>query len=95
MAGQIVPESLIDTFVDQNAHLGTGEQTALRFFERGDGRFARDRGKTLQEIFECFAAFQVVEQSLDRHSRPAKDRSSSEDIRILDDHIHDEIVPRA
>jgi hypothetical protein len=57
MAGQIVPESLIDTFVDQNAHLGTGEQTALRFFERGDGRFARDGRKALQEIFECFATF--------------------------------------
>ena len=57
----MVSESLIDTFVDQNAHLGAGEQKALRFFERGDGRFARDGGKALQEVFECFAALQIVE----------------------------------
>jgi hypothetical protein len=95
MAGQIVPESFVDTFVDQNTHLRTGEQKALRFFEGSDRRFARDGGKALQEVFECFAALQVVKQSLDRHSRPAKDRSSSEDIVILDDDIHDRIVPRA
>ncbi len=43
------------------AHLGTGEQKALRFFEGSDRRFARHGGKALQEVFECFAALQVVE----------------------------------
>lgn len=61
MAWQIVPESLIDTFVDQNAHLRAGEQKALRFFEGGDRQFACDSGKTFQELFERFAAFEVVE----------------------------------
>jgi len=32
VTGQRVPESLVDTFVDQNAHLGTREQKLLCFF---------------------------------------------------------------
>ncbi len=59
--GQIVPKSLIKTFVNQNPHLGTGEQKVLRFFEGSDRRFTGYCGKALQEIFECFAASQVVE----------------------------------
>ena len=47
VTGQIIPESLIDTFVDQNAHLGTCEQKVLRFFECSEGQFTRDRRKSL------------------------------------------------
>jgi hypothetical protein len=46
--------------VDQSTHLEAGQQKVLRFFERGDRRFARDAGKTLQELFERLAAFRVV-----------------------------------
>lgn len=45
VTGQRVPESLIDTFVDQNAHLGTCEQKVLCFFECSDGRITRDGRK--------------------------------------------------
>jgi len=41
------PESFIDTFVDQNAHLSTCEQKLFCFFERSDGRFTRDGRKSL------------------------------------------------
>ncbi len=34
---EIIPESLINTFIEQNSHLGAGEQEVLRFFEGGDG----------------------------------------------------------
>jgi hypothetical protein len=61
MTGQMVPESLINAFVDQNAHLGAGDQNVFRLFEGGDRRFARDGGKALQEVSERFAAFQIVE----------------------------------
>ena len=61
MAGKIVPEPLIDAFVDQNAHLGTGEQKALRLVEGGERGFARHGRKALQEVLECFAALQIVE----------------------------------
>jgi len=93
VTGQRVAESLIDTFVDQNAHLGTCEQKVFCFFERSDGRFTRDRRKSLQKVFECFSAFQVVEQRLDRHSRSAKYRSSAKNIPIFDDDFHRMIVP--
>jgi hypothetical protein len=34
------------------------------FFESSDGRFTRDGRKSLQKVFECFSALQVVEQRL-------------------------------
>jgi hypothetical protein len=92
---QRVPESLIDTFVDQNAHLWTSKQKVFCLFERSDGRFTRDGRKSLQKVFECFSAFQVVEQRLDRHSRSAKHGSSAKNIPIFDDDFHRMIVPRA
>ncbi|MGB9435368.1 MAG: hypothetical protein WBQ89_24180, partial [Candidatus Acidiferrum sp.] len=42
VTGKRVPDSLIDTFVDQNAHLGTCEQKVLCFFQCSDGRITRD-----------------------------------------------------
>jgi hypothetical protein len=80
---QRVPESLFDTFVDQNAHLWTCEQKVFCFFERSDGRFTRDGRKSLQKVFERLSAFKVVEQRLDRHSRSAKHRSSTKNIPVL------------
>jgi hypothetical protein len=70
--GQTVPETLIDAFVDQNAHYGTCKQEVFRFFERGNGRFSRDSRKSLEKVFQRFSAFQVVEQRLDRHTRSPK-----------------------
>jgi hypothetical protein len=90
-----VVKSLIDTFVDQNAHLWTCKQKVFCFFERSDCRFTRDGRKSLQKVFECFSAFQVVEQRLDRHSRSAKHGSSAKNIPIFDDDFHRMIVPRA
>ena len=89
------PESLVDTFVDQNAHLRTCEQKLLRFFERSDGHFTRDGRKPLQKIFECFSTFQVVEHRLDRHASPPEHRSSPENVAIFNDDSHGKIVPRA
>jgi hypothetical protein len=37
VAREIIPESLINTFIEQNTHLGADEEKALRFFEGGDG----------------------------------------------------------
>jgi len=58
--------------IRSNAHLWTCEQEAFCFFERSYGRFTRDGRKSLEKVFECPSAFQVVEQRLDRHSRSAK-----------------------
>ena len=42
-----VPESLINAFVEQDAHLGASEQEVFGLFERGEGHFTRDGRKTL------------------------------------------------
>jgi len=58
------------------------------FFERGDGRFTGDGGKSFQKVFECFSALQVVEERLDRDAGSAKHRSSAKNIGIFDDDTH-------
>jgi hypothetical protein len=65
------------------------------FFEGSDGRFPRDGGKSLQKVFQCFSAFQVIEKRLDRHPSSAKYWSSAKNIPIFDDDFHGMIVARA
>jgi hypothetical protein len=89
-----VPESLVDAFIDQNAHLGTREQKLLSFFERGDRQLTRDGRKSLQKIFQCFPALQAVEKRLHRHSRSTKPRSSAKNFRVFDNNSHQRIVAR-
>jgi len=80
------------SLIDQKAHLETCEQEVFCFFESGDGGFTRDGGKSLQKVFECFPAFQVVEQSLDGHTGSAKHRSSAKNFGVFDDDSHERIV---
>ena len=90
-----VPESLIDTLINQNPHfLRTGKQKIFCFLERSDSRFTRNGRKPRQELLKRFSAFQVVEQRLDRHSCSAKDGRSTENIPILGYNFHHAIVPR-
>src|SRR5216684_4814469 len=95
VTGQRVPESLIDALVDQNAHLRACEQEVFCFFKGSNGRFTRDGGKSLQKVFECFSALEVVEQRLNRHSGSAKHRTSPKNVRVFDDDSHEVIVSRA
>src|SRR3979490_2117527 len=75
--------------------LGACEQEVFCFFESSDGRLTRDGRKSLQKVFECFSALQVVEQRLDGHAGSAKHRSSAQNVRIFDDNSHGMIVSRA
>src|SRR5260370_4583903 len=95
LAGQRIPESLIHTFVDQNAHLGTREQEVFCFFECSDRRFTRDGGKSLQRVFESFSVLQVVEEGLDGHAGSAKHGSTAKNIAAFDDDSHGMNVSRA
>lgn len=94
VAGKGVAETLVDAFVDKNAHLGTREQQVFRFFEGGQSRFAGDGGEPLQKCFECFSAFEVVEERLDRHSGAPEHGGSAENLRVFYDDLHGRIVPR-
>jgi hypothetical protein len=40
---------------------GGSEQEGFCFVESRDGRYASDGGKAFEEVFECFAALEVVE----------------------------------
>ncbi len=53
------------------------------FFESSDSCFTRHGGKSLEKFFECLSAFQIVEESLDWHSRSTKHRSSAKNIRVF------------
>ena len=64
------------------------------FFESSDSGLTRHGGKSLEKLFECLPAFQIVEESLDWHSRSAKHRSSAKNIRVFDDNSHERIVSR-
>jgi hypothetical protein len=91
---QRVSETLVDTLVDQDEHLGVREQKLFCFFQSGDGRFARNGGKTFQKVFKRFSALEVVEERLDGDARPAEDGSSAKNVRIFDYDSHDGIVSR-
>src|SRR6266481_5316480 len=95
VTGQRVPESLIDALVDQNAHLRACEQEVFCFFKGSNGRFTRDGGESLQKVFECFSALEVVEQRLNRHSGSVKHRTSPKNVRVFDDDSYEVIVSRA
>ncbi len=64
------------------------------FFESSDSGFTRHGGKPLEKLFESLSAFQIVEESLDGHSRSTKHRSSAKNIRVFDDDSHGKIVSR-
>ena len=70
------------------AHLRTGEQKLLCFFQCCEGEFARDRGKSLEKILQRFSTFEVIKKRLDGDARPAKHGCSAENIRVLGDHFH-------
>jgi hypothetical protein len=75
------------TLVRQNPHLGFGGQNLLSLFQSGDRHRAGHRRKSFQKFVERFSTFERVEQRLERDSCSAKDRSSSQNIRVLDDYI--------
>ncbi len=91
---QSVAKSLIHAFIDEDAHLGACEEQFFRFFKGGNGSFARNRGKTLQEVFQGLSALQVVEQRLDGHARPAKHRRPAENVGVSDNDTHKDILTR-
>src|SRR2546428_11620900 len=62
------------------------------FFESSDSGFTRYGGKPLEKLFERLSSFQIVEESLDWHSRSTKHRSSAKNIPVFDDNSHETIV---
>ena len=53
----------------------------LRRFQKRDDLFSAYGWKTFEEIINGFSAFDVIDEGLDRHSRPGKNRSPTHHIR--------------
>jgi hypothetical protein len=53
--------------------------------KRRDRHLSGNGGVSFEELFERVASFQGIEEQLKGDSRPAKDRRSTQDIRIFDD----------
>ena len=65
-------QSLIDAFVEEKSHQDACQQELLGLFKRFQCQGPGNGGKALQEIFQCVAAGQIVEEGLNRHSGPSK-----------------------
>lgn len=68
-------------------------------FECGNRLLSRHRGEIVEEVRQGMATFDVVDQSLDRHTRSDEDGCPSEDLGIalndLLDVLHVEMIARS
>jgi hypothetical protein len=95
MSRQSVAESLIDTFVNQDAHfLLARKKKFFRLFQGGEGGCARNGGKSGQKHFEGLSAFEIVEKRLHRYAGPTKYGRATKNLRVFDDNAHEEILAR-
>lgn len=62
VSGQIAPQTRRQTFVEQDAHSGRGEQALAGLFQKGNRLPARDRGVLFQKLVERLAALEVIQQ---------------------------------
>ncbi len=62
-------------------------QQFLRLLERSHSLRVRHRGEVIQKVAQGMAAFDVVDQSLQRNASPNEDRRSTEDLGIDMDNI--------
>jgi hypothetical protein len=54
-----------------------------RFFEESDYLLAFHAWEALEKILDGIARFQMIEQTLDRHSSPSENRLPAKNFRIL------------
>jgi hypothetical protein len=83
VARQRAGEPPVQALIDENAHPSDGFQhRELAGFDNGDGLLALYRRKTIKEIFDRRAPFEVVNKVLERNSRTNKDRCAAHDLLV-------------
>ena len=82
MAGKFPRQILGQTFVEQDAHSGGGEQFFAGLFEKGDGLRTRDGGVLFQKLVDRIAALDVIQQRPHRNPRAREARFAAHDFRI-------------
>jgi hypothetical protein len=83
--GKGVTQSFIDTFIDENSHLGPREQSMLGLFQNLQRQFARNGRESGKEFFQGVPAFDVIEQCLNRNSRAPKHGHACQNLGISHD----------
>lgn len=82
VAGKFTRQILGQTFVEQEAHSGGGDQAFAGSFEKGHGLIAQDCGILLQKLVERLAAFDVIQQRPHWNTSAGKARLATHDFRI-------------
>jgi hypothetical protein len=59
----------------------------LGLFQQGDNQLAFDAGKTVQEIFNGVARFEMIEETFHGDAGAHKNGFATENFRVLDDHF--------
>ena len=67
--------------------LRAGKQEVLCFLESLNCEFATDRGESIKEVVQGFAAFKVVEQRLDGHPGSTEHRCAVHHVGITADRL--------
>src|SRR6202790_3119515 len=69
------------------ASLRLGNYQVFRMLQRGDGGLTGYGRELIQKFVQGMASLEIIEQVLERHSRPPEDRGSSEDLLVPYDDI--------
>jgi hypothetical protein len=87
VTGKSACETPLQALVDEDAHCSDGfENAALAGFDDGNHLLALDAGETFQKIINGLAAFQIIDQILERNARPDKHGRAAHDVRVR---VHD------
>ena len=82
---KVVAQSFAHALIEKNPHSYLGGKKLLSLLERSDSHLSGNGWVTFEELFEGVPSFQGVEEQLKWHSRPAKHRRTTQNLRIFDD----------
>lgn len=85
MPGEMLPERERCALVEQDPHPARnsgGLNASSCVLEHGVNLLASDAGKPFQELINCSAAFEILEQCAHRDSRATKNPCSTELLRV-------------
>ena len=85
VAGKQEAHALVDTFVDQKPHQARASSRCLASSSACSANARETVRKSFQKLLDRVAALQVVEQGLNRHSRPPEHGCAVHNFRIFRD----------
>ena len=91
---ELMAQSLIDTFIQEEAHLEAGEQRFFRFFQSLQGHLPANRRKALKKTLQAVPRFEILEQCTNQNPCSSKRGFAGHDAGIANDNrLHFFSVP--